>query len=48
VDVKMGRKQKLMPHQWQGDPRRKESGEVLREIARSYNVHNATISRLGA
>jgi IS30 family transposase len=26
--------------------RRKENGETVREIARSYNVHNSTISRL--
>jgi DNA invertase Pin-like site-specific DNA recombinase len=29
-----------------GNFRRKENGEVLREIAQSYNVHNGTISRL--
>ena len=26
--------------------RRKANGEAVREIARSYNVHNSTISRL--
>ena len=46
--VKMGRKPKLTPHQRQEILRRKENGEALREIARSYNVHNSTISRLTA
>ena len=36
------------PHQRKEILRRKESGEAVREIARSYNVHNSTISRLGA
>jgi DNA invertase Pin-like site-specific DNA recombinase len=44
--VKMGRKPKLTPHQRAEVIRRKESGEPVREIARSYNVHNSTISRL--
>jgi DNA invertase Pin-like site-specific DNA recombinase len=44
--VKMGRKPKLTPHQQQEARRRKQNGEPLRDIARSYNVHNATISRL--
>jgi DNA invertase Pin-like site-specific DNA recombinase len=46
--VKMGRKPKLTPHQRQEILRRKENGEAVREIARSYNVHNSTISRLSA
>jgi DNA invertase Pin-like site-specific DNA recombinase len=45
--VKMGRKPKLTPHQRAEAIRRKDSGEAVREIARSYNVHNSTISRLG-
>ena len=45
--VKLGRKPKLTPHQVTEVLRRKESGEAVREIARSYNVHNSTISRLG-
>ena len=45
--VKLGRKPKLTPHQVKEVLRRKESGEAVREIARSYNVHNSTISRLG-
>jgi DNA invertase Pin-like site-specific DNA recombinase len=46
--VKMGRKPKLTLHQKQEALRRKENGEAVREIARSYNVHNSTISRLQA
>jgi DNA invertase Pin-like site-specific DNA recombinase len=46
--LKMGRKPKLTPHQKQEILRRKENGEAVREIARSYNVHNSTISRLAA
>jgi DNA invertase Pin-like site-specific DNA recombinase len=44
--VKLGRKPKLTPHQIKEALRRKDEGEALREIARSYNVHNSTISRL--
>ncbi len=44
--VKLGRKPKLTPHEQHEARRRKESGEPIRDIARSYNVHNATISRL--
>ena len=44
--VKMGRKPKLTPHQRREALRRKESGEAVLEIARSYNVHNSTISRV--
>jgi DNA invertase Pin-like site-specific DNA recombinase len=43
--VKMGHKPKLTPHQRAEAIRRKDSGEAVREIARSYNVHNSTISR---
>jgi DNA invertase Pin-like site-specific DNA recombinase len=46
--VKMGRKPKLTAHQRAEAIRRKENGEAVREIARSYNVHNSTISRLAA
>jgi hypothetical protein len=46
--VKIGHKTKLTPHQRQEILRRKENGEAVREIARSYNVHNSTISRLAA
>lgn len=44
--VKMGCKPKLTPDQRWEALRRKESGEAIREIARSCNVHNSTISRL--
>jgi DNA invertase Pin-like site-specific DNA recombinase len=44
--VKLGRKPKLTLHQQQEARRRKQSGEAIRDIARSYNVHNSTISRL--
>src|SRR6516165_9139611 len=40
------RRPKLTPHQQQEARRRKQSGEPVREIARSYKVHNSTISRL--
>ena len=47
--VKLGRKPKLTPHQRQEAKQRVAAGkETLREIARSYNVHNSTISRLTA
>jgi DNA invertase Pin-like site-specific DNA recombinase len=46
--VKMGRKPKLTAHQRSEAIKRKENGEAVREIARSYNVHNSTISRLSA
>jgi DNA invertase Pin-like site-specific DNA recombinase len=44
--MRMGRKPKLTPHRKQEGLRRKENGEAMREIARSYNVHNSRISRL--
>ena len=46
--VKMGRKPKLTPHQQREAIKRREQGEPLREIARSYNVSHPTISRLAA
>ena len=47
--VKLGRKPKLTPHQQNEARQRVAAGkETLREIARSYNVHNSTISRLAA
>jgi DNA invertase Pin-like site-specific DNA recombinase len=45
--VKMGRKPKLTPHQQVEAVKRSDEGEPIRGIARSYNVHNSTISRLG-
>lgn len=44
--VKMGRKPKLTPHQRKEALRRRDAGEPIREIARTYDVHNSTISRL--
>jgi Resolvase, N terminal domain/Helix-turn-helix domain len=47
--VKMGRKPKLTPHQQREAIKRRDvDGEPIRDIARSYNVHNSTISRLNA
>ena len=46
--VKLGRRPKLTAHQQKEARRRKQSGEPMRDIARSYNVHNSTISRLKA
>lgn len=44
--VRMGRKPKLTPHQRNEALKRRESGEHLVEIARSYAVSHSTISRL--
>jgi DNA invertase Pin-like site-specific DNA recombinase len=44
--VKMGRKPKLTAHQQAEAVKRRAAGEPIREIARTYNVHNSTISRL--
>ncbi|WP_210526698.1 recombinase family protein [Rubellimicrobium arenae] len=44
---KMGRAFKLTPYQQEAKERR-EAGETITAIARSYNVHHATISRLCA
>ena len=46
--VKMGRKPKLTAHQQREAIKRREKGEPMREIARSYNVSHSTISRLTA
>ncbi len=43
---RMGRLPKLTPHQRREALRRRERGETLAEIGRSYNVSGATISRL--
>ena len=43
---RMGRRPKLTPHQQAEAKARKAAGEAVREIARSYNVSAATISRL--
>ncbi len=44
--VRLGRKPKLTPHQQREAIERRDRGEVLAEIARSYNVSHSTISRL--
>jgi DNA invertase Pin-like site-specific DNA recombinase len=44
--VKLGRKPKLTEHQKREAIRRREEGEPVRDIARSYNVSHSTISRL--
>ena len=41
----MGRKPKLTAHQRRGALKRRDQGEAVREIARSYNVSHSTISR---
>ena len=44
--VVLGRKPKLSPHQRREALTRREAGEVLTDIARTYNVSHSTISRL--
>lgn len=44
--VRMGRKPKLTSHQKREAMQRREAGEAVREIARTFNVHHSTISRL--
>ena len=46
--VKMGRPPKMTPHQMKEALRRRDAGEPMRDIARSYNVSHSTISRLSA
>ena len=46
--VKFGRKPALTPHQQQEARKRLAEGETQRSVARSYNVSQATISRLAA
>ena len=46
--VRFGRKPKLTPHQRQEAIARRDAGETLAEIARSYNVDQSMISRLAA
>jgi hypothetical protein len=42
----IGRKPILTPHQQKEARKRLEAGETQRSVARSYNVSQATISRL--
>jgi DNA invertase Pin-like site-specific DNA recombinase len=44
--VKLGRKPKLTSHQIREALNRREAGETLTDIGRSYNVSHSTISRL--
>jgi DNA invertase Pin-like site-specific DNA recombinase len=44
----LGRKPKLTPHQKEEAIRRRDEGESVRAIARTYNVRGSTISRLTA
>jgi DNA invertase Pin-like site-specific DNA recombinase len=44
--VRLGMKPKLTAHQTQEAMARREAGESLTDIARSYNVSHSTISRL--
>jgi DNA invertase Pin-like site-specific DNA recombinase len=44
----LGRPFKFTPHQRSEAIRRRDRGETLTDIARSYNVHPSTISRLTA
>jgi DNA invertase Pin-like site-specific DNA recombinase len=46
--VQLGRKFKLTPHQQREARARRDRGETLMDIARSYNVSHSTISRLSA
>jgi DNA invertase Pin-like site-specific DNA recombinase len=46
--VKMGRPPKLTPHQVKEALRRRDAGEPMRDIARTFNVSHSTISRLAA
>lgn len=46
--VKFGRKPVLTPHQQKEARKRIDKGETQRSVARSYNVSQATISRLTA
>lgn len=46
--VKFGRRPKLTPHQRREARQRLEAGETQRSVARSYDVSQATISRLRA
>jgi DNA invertase Pin-like site-specific DNA recombinase len=44
--VKMGRKPKLTPHQMKEAIKRRDAGEPMRDIGKSFNVLHSTISRL--
>jgi DNA invertase Pin-like site-specific DNA recombinase len=44
--VKFGRPKKLTSHQRQEALKRLHAGETMSDVARSFNVHHTTISRL--
>ncbi|MBV8095185.1 MAG: helix-turn-helix domain-containing protein [Acetobacteraceae bacterium] len=44
--VRLGCKPKLTPHQQREAVKRRDAGEALADIARSYNMSHSTISRL--
>jgi DNA invertase Pin-like site-specific DNA recombinase len=44
--VKMGRKPKLTPRQKAEAIKRRDAGEPMRDIGKSFNVSHCTISRL--
>ena len=46
--VRMGRKPKLTPHQQAEAIKRRDAGEPMRDIGKSFNVSHSTISRLTA
>jgi len=46
--VKMGRPPKMTSYQIKEALNRRDAGEPMRDIARSYNVSHSTISRLAA
>jgi len=46
--MKMGRKPKLTPHQRAEAIKRRDAGEPMRDIGKSFNVSHSTISRLSA
>ena len=46
--VRMGRKPKMTPQQRKEALKRRDAGEPMRDIAKSFNVSHSTISRLAA
>jgi DNA invertase Pin-like site-specific DNA recombinase len=46
--VKMGRKPKMTRHQMKEAIKRRDAGEPMRDIGKSFNVSHSTISRLAA
>jgi IS30 family transposase len=42
----MGRPPKMTPHQMKEALKRRDAGEPMRDIAKSFNVSHSTISRL--